>query len=162
MTLQPWSSRRAAVFGSVVDIGSRIDPQRRTFVVRAEVDNSEDTLRPGMSFRVTADIGGELYAVVDETGVQWGADGAYVWTIDDRTARRIPIEIVQRREGRVLIDTALGPDTIVVVEGIQRMRNGVEVDYEARGFADDALSAVAIDTLWNDRRSADSNRPAGD
>lgn len=124
------------VSGEVVDIGSRIDPRNRTFVTRARVENTDDILRPGMSFRVTADVEGKRYPVVAETAVLWGAEGAYVWTIaDGNVATRTPVKVIQRRQGRVLIDGDLGADDIVVVEGTQRMRNGVTVEYDEARLA---------------------------
>ena len=113
--LETWDSRIPVVIGEIVDIGSRIDPQSRTFVARVRVPNEADTLRPGMSFRVAADIDGELYPVVAETGVQWGADGAYVWSIADGIATRVPVQVVQRREGRVLVKGDFSRGDIVAV-----------------------------------------------
>ena len=139
--LETWSAAMPAVTGEVVDIGSRIDPRNRTFVARARVDNAEDTLRPGMSFRVSATVEGERYAVVRETAVLWGAEGAYVWSIVDGKAQRTPVKVVQRREGRVLIDGDLGASGIVVVEGTQRMRNGIDVQYDERRLADSMTGA---------------------
>lgn len=133
--LETWSAAMPAVNGEVVDIGSRIDPRNRTFVARARVDNPDDTLRPGMSFRVSADVEGERYAVVPETAVLWGAEGAYVWSIVDGKAQRTPVKVVQRREGRVLIDGELGANGMVVVEGTQRMRNGIDVKFDERRLA---------------------------
>lgn len=140
--LTTWSGDATESAGVIEDIGSRIDPASRTYIARARVDNARDRLRPGMSFRVVADFEGDRYPVVAETGVQWGADGAYVWTIVGGQAERVPVEIVQRREGRVLIDAPLDGDDVVVIEGTQQMREGVEVDYEPTGLADRAPDRV--------------------
>lgn len=129
VTLLPWHQSGDGRPGQVVDVSSRIDSQTRTFVVRARVENSDDQLRPGMSFRVRADLAGQRFPVVTETGVQWGADGAYVWVVRNGRAHRIPVEVVQRREGRVLIRGDIAPGTNVVVEGVQGLREGSEVDY---------------------------------
>lgn len=151
--LETWSKSMPAVQGEVVDIGSRIDPRNRTFIARAKVDNDDDLLRPGMSFRVSADVEGERYAVVAETAVLWGADGAFVWTIVDGKATRKPVKVVQRREGRVLIDGDLDAGGIVVVEGTQSMRDGVAVDYDAKRLADaqnDARSGAVGSTRYSE------------
>lgn len=134
--LETWSKSMPPFEGQIVDVGSRIDPRNRTFNARARVDNTADLLRPGMSFRVTANIQGERYAVVAETAVLWGADGAYIWSIIDGKATRTPVQVIQRREGRVLIDGDLHAGGIVVVEGTQSMREGIAVDYDAKRFAD--------------------------
>ncbi|MBT8089880.1 MAG: efflux RND transporter periplasmic adaptor subunit [Gammaproteobacteria bacterium] len=133
--LETWSGKVPVVVGEIVDIGSRIDPQNRTFVARARVRNDRDALRPGMSFRVRIDVQGDFYGVVSETGVQWGADGAYVWTVVSGAAVKVPVRIVQRREGRVLVDGPLAEGNIIVVEGTQRMRDGLAVSYDLQRMA---------------------------
>lgn len=125
--LSTWNVRGRTFPGKVVEISSRIDPGTRTFVARATVDNSADALRPGMSFRVSVTINGADYPVVSETAVQWGADGAFIWTVRNSRAVRVPVRIVQRQQGRVLIEADLEAGEPVVVEGIQRMRDGLEV-----------------------------------
>ena len=167
--LETWSSSMPGVTGEIVDIGSRVDPQNRTFVARARVDNVDDRLRPGMSFRVDVEMKGERYAVIGETGVQWGIGGAYVWSIPAATgcvskpgpstlsngegsstsashatvgactscnAARVPVQVIQRREGRVLVDGDFDAGDLVVVEGSQRMRDGVAVSYNAEILAE--------------------------
>lgn len=130
-----WNKASSQFTGKVVEIGSRIDPRTRTFTVRATVGNADDALRPGMSFRVSVDVEGREYAVVAETAVKWGANGAYIWMIRDGKAKRTPVKIIQRREGRALIDADIGAGDDVVVEGVQRLRDGADVEYEQTGYA---------------------------
>lgn len=138
--LATWHSREPTAFGEVVDIGSRIDPLTRTFVARALVTNPGDELRPGMSFRVTMNLAGIPYPMVPETGLQWGAEGAYIWSVVDRRAHRVPVAIVQRQEGHVLVEAPdLEEGDLIVIEGIQRVRDGMEVSYDRPSLADRAL-----------------------
>ncbi len=88
-----------------------------------------------MSFRVSIDVKGELYGVVSETGVQWSADGAYIWSVVGGAATRVPVRIVQRRQGRVLVDGDINDGDVIVVEGTQRMRDGIAVSYDVQQFA---------------------------
>jgi RND family efflux transporter MFP subunit len=133
--LETWSDSMPPVSGEIVDVGSRIDPATRSFVARARVLNDGDDLRPGMSFRVQADVIGETYAVVAETGVQWGADGAYIWAVVDGSAERVPVQVIQRREGRVLIDGDFRDGELVVVEGTQSVRDGAALAVDKRRLA---------------------------
>jgi RND family efflux transporter MFP subunit len=139
VSISTWNSRSPTATGRVVDIGSRISPATRTFEARASVDNKPDELRPGMSFRVSMNLEGTAYPVITETAVQWGADGAYIWTVVDGQARRVPVSVVQRQQGVVLVDAPLDAGDLVVIEGIQRLRNGLEVDYEPPKLADQPL-----------------------
>lgn len=142
--LETWGASAPRVAGRIVDIGSRIDPQTRTFAVRAKVDNSDDRLRPGMSFRVAVELVGEMYAVVAETGVQWGTDGAYVWSVSDGKANRKAVRIIERREGYVLVDGDLDSGDIIVVEGVQRMRDGIDVSFDMPRLADERVAQPGI------------------
>lgn len=132
--ISTWAAGSAKSYGEVFDIDSRVKPDTRTFAVRARVDNSADRLRPGMSFRVTLTLEAGRYPVVPEVALQWGGDGAYLWAVEQGRARRVPATVVQRLQGRILVDADLPPGTAVVSEGIQRMREGLPVENVAGGF----------------------------
>jgi membrane fusion protein (multidrug efflux system) len=129
--INTWDMRSTAAQGEIIQLGSRINPETRTFVVRARVDNSDDQLRPGMSFRVKLDLEGLPYPVMSEIALQWGAEGAFVWAVEDGKAVQVPVSIIQRQQGQVLVKSGksgmLEPGRLVVVEGLQRLRPGIAV-----------------------------------
>ena len=127
MTLTTWNANSTLAQGQIIDIDSRVDPQTRTFITRAKVSNGDDSMRPGMSFRVTLDLAGDSYPVLPEISLQWGAEGSYIWSVVDGRATRIGVDIVQRQKGRVLVNSSLQPGDLVVTEGVQRLREGVQV-----------------------------------
>jgi hypothetical protein len=96
--------------------------------MRAEIDNAADELRPGMSFRVGFDLLSDTRPVVPEAAISWGSDGAYVWVVREGRAVQEPVNLVQRRQGRVLVSAAVSAGELVVAEGVQRMREGAPVD----------------------------------
>lgn len=116
-----------ALQAEIVGIDSRIDASRRTYMVRAAIDNADDARRPGMSFRVAFDMPGRRWPVVPEAAILWGTDGAYVWAIRDGVARRVPIEIITRRPGAVLVRGDLPELSELVAEGVQKVREGAPV-----------------------------------
>lgn len=128
VNVAPWSDAGDAVAGAVADLGSRVSERTRTFVVRAAIPNPDDRLRPGMSFRVTVDVDGHIHPEVPEIAIQWGGDGSYLWALTGGVARRVPVVIVQRQAGKVLVDGDLRVGDQVVVEGLHRMREGVRVE----------------------------------
>lgn len=107
---------------------SRVDPQRRTLMVRASIDNSDDLLRPGMSFETRWDIPGNDYATVPEISVQWGRDGSYIWLIRYGVAEKVMATVIARKAGRVLLDGDIKDGEVVVIEGLQRLRSGQKVE----------------------------------
>ncbi len=123
----PWQHTAQYVAAEVVDIDSRVDPQSRTFTVQAKLDNLNDQYRPGMSFKVKLNLSSGRYPLVPETALQWGGDGAYVWQIENQQAKRLPVVVVQRLKGDILVEADLAEGDLVVKEGIQRMREGMKI-----------------------------------
>ncbi|MFK7958770.1 MAG: efflux RND transporter periplasmic adaptor subunit [Lysobacterales bacterium] len=111
----------------IIDIGSRINPATRTLSVEASVDNADDRLRPGMSFSVMLQFTSGRFAAVPEVALRWGAEGAYVWRDAQGRAERIAASVVQRVEGQVLIEAKLRDTDLIVVEGVQRLRDGAAI-----------------------------------
>jgi RND family efflux transporter MFP subunit len=113
--------------GEVSALDNRIDEESRTLHIQARIDNPADALRAGMSFRVTMRFPGDNYPAVNPLAIQWGSDGAYVWSVDDGMGRRVPVRIIQRNTDSVLIDAAIEPGVMVVTEGIHSIREGQPV-----------------------------------
>lgn len=110
--------------GRIDQIDSRIDATSRNLRLRARVPNGDDLLRPGMSFSVQLELPGARYVAVPELALQWGRDGAYVWTVEAGKARQVAVRSVRRVDERVLLDGPLPAGAPVVVEGGQRLREG--------------------------------------
>jgi len=119
--------------GSVKAVDSRLDEASRTLLVEARLPNPDDTLRPGMSFRVSMQFPGDRYPSVDPLAIQWGTDGAFVWAVDGGTARRVPVRIIQRNTENVLVAGDLDVGDNVVTEGIHLVREGAELLVGSRG-----------------------------
>lgn len=113
--------------GRVAQIDSRVDAATRALRLRAEVPNGEDLLRPGMSFQVRLALEGARYPAVPELALQWGREGAFVWAVRDSRATRVPVRAVRRNAGQVLLEGPLAAGEQVVVEGVQRLREGAPV-----------------------------------
>lgn len=118
--------------GAISAQESRVDPQRRTFMVRANIENEDDLLRPGMSFATRWQIRGHAYPTVPEIALQWGRDGSFVWIVREGRAEKIPARVVARASGRVLIDAQINAGEPVVIEGLQRLRPGAPVEVLGR------------------------------
>ncbi|MBZ0255471.1 efflux RND transporter periplasmic adaptor subunit [bacterium] len=113
--------------GTISALESRIDPQKRTIMTRAQIINDDDSLRPGMSFMTRLEIKGKDYPTVPEISLQWGRDGSFVWLIRNNIANRIPVRVIARTAGDVLVDCEADDSDQVVVEGLQRLQPGKQV-----------------------------------
>ena len=119
-----WDAADIAVQGEITAVDSRIDINSRSFIARAAIDNTEDQFRPGMAFEISVDASRGQYLSVPDVAVQWGADGAYVWIVDEGHAVRREIRLVKRFAGSILVEGELTEGESVVIEGVQAVRAG--------------------------------------
>jgi membrane fusion protein, multidrug efflux system len=112
----------------VVALDSRLNAEKRSLRVRANISNPDDLLRPGMSFAVQMAVKGQMLASVPEIALQWDREGSYVWMIRDGKADRENVRVADRRQGRVFLEGNITEGEIVVVEGGLRLAEGVGVE----------------------------------
>ncbi|RLP26761.1 efflux RND transporter periplasmic adaptor subunit [Mesorhizobium sp. YM1C-6-2] len=128
LTASPIARPDEVFEGTVSAVDNRVDDKSRTLLVQAAIPNDKDTLRAGMSFRVSVKFPGDAYPSVDPLAIQWGTDGAFVWVIRDGKAKRTPVRIVQRNTESVLVSAeGIRPGDTVVTEGVHAVRDGAEV-----------------------------------
>ncbi len=127
ISIRPFALAGEAVTAKIGYIDSGVDPVTRSFIVRAVVDNSEDRLRPGMSFRIEFSQDGERLPQVPEAAISYGGDGPYIWAVEDGKAVRKPVDVVSRRQGSVLVRGDISEKTSIVTEGVQKVREGSAV-----------------------------------
>jgi RND family efflux transporter MFP subunit len=142
----------ASIAGRVTSIDTRIDPAARTLRVEATLDTAEADavgVKPGMSVVVALGFGGEERLAVSALSIQWDRNGSYIWVIDGDTAKRVPVTVLERQSGQVLVSgEGLGKGARVVVEGLQRLRDGAKVselgaEQRARADAEETAPAPA-------------------
>jgi len=123
----PVSNIKQALKGTVAAVDNRIDEKSRTMWVQASIPNPNDALRAGMSFEVAMTFPGDTYPAVSPLAIQWGADGAFIWTVAEGKAKRVPVRIIQRNTENVLVDADIPVGMMVVTEGVQSVREGGNV-----------------------------------
>lgn len=120
--------------GHLAYIDSRVDPVSRTVMIRAELPNEEDLLRPGMSFAIKLELPGNEFPAVPELSLQWSQGQSYVWRVEGDNVRKTVVETVRRKNAIILVDGPLAPGDLIVVEGVQRLRDGTSVSYQEAEF----------------------------
>ncbi|MEM9355043.1 MAG: efflux RND transporter periplasmic adaptor subunit [Pseudomonadota bacterium] len=147
------SYERRKFSGHVEYIDSRVDPTSRTVAVRAIIPNTDDLLRPGMSFAVEINLLGKGHAVVPELSLQWRKGESYVWLVRDQKARKTLVTTIRRRNGIVLVDGNISSRDLVVTEGVQRLRDGRKVFYDAP-----QIEPVETDPVKRSARDRDASK----
>ena len=124
ISVSPFPEPDTSYTATVSAIDSGIDAASRTFSVRLTLDNSEDHLRPGMSFLVSLPIEARAFPTVPEAAIFWSSRGAYVWRVVDGYAERTPVNIIARDDGLAFVDGELPQGAYVVSQGVQKVRHG--------------------------------------
>lgn len=117
--------------GEIATIGTRVDPVTRSVNVRAELDNADGRLRPGMLMQVIVQQRVRDAVVIPEAAIEPSGDRHAVMIIEEddegktRLARR-SVSIGERRYGEVEILEGLAADELIVLHGLQLARDGQE------------------------------------
>lgn len=127
VNVSAFSDPESVIEARVEVVDSAIEAEQRSYQVRTVIDNSDDRFRPGMSFAVRfVDTGAERPAV-PEASVVWDGDGSAIYTVREGTAQRTPVTISSRQGGTVLLNAPIDPGTLIVTEGVQKVRGGQRV-----------------------------------
>ncbi|WP_312472816.1 efflux RND transporter periplasmic adaptor subunit [Brucella sp.] len=113
--------------GEINAVDNMLDEAFHARHVRDEINNEQDRLRAGMSFSVTVLFPGNSYPSVDPLAIQWGADGSYVWRVEEGVAKKVSARIVQRNSTNILIDGAVKEGDMIVTQGVQTVRDDAPV-----------------------------------
>ncbi|MGG5808207.1 efflux RND transporter periplasmic adaptor subunit [Falsiroseomonas sp. CW058] len=114
--------------GAVAVVDTRIDANTRTVRVISEFDNADEALKPGLFMTVEMVLQQRNDALlVAEEALDPLGDRNFVYVIRDNRARRVEIRIGQRLQGEVEVLSGVAATDLVVVRGIQRLRNDAPV-----------------------------------
>lgn len=124
--------------GTVFAINPLLSEAGRALIVRALIDNTEVRLRPGLFARVTLTLSESADAVwIAEQAVVPEAGKQFVFKVVDggegkpKVARRVEVALGQRRPGEVQVTAGLAAGDLVVVAGVQKVRNDAPVTVQA-------------------------------
>lgn len=114
--------------GSVGAISPQVDVGGRSLLLRANVPNSDYALRPGLFARVQLELAQTHGLVVPESALAPSGDAQYVYRVRDGIVNRVMVQIGQRMGVQVEITEGLQEGDKVVVAGLQKVRDGIEVE----------------------------------
>lgn len=114
--------------GRVSAVDGRIDETTRTLRMEATLANEDRLIKPGMAILVRLELDGEGQIAVPALSLQWDRKGSFVWRFAEGAVTRVPVAVLSRRSGEVVVKAELQPDDAVVVEGVQRLREGMKAN----------------------------------
>ncbi len=115
--------------GKVSYLAPLMDAASRTLLVKADIENKQGRLRPGMFGSVELVFAlDDAGLVIPESAIYYQGDASFVTAIDgERTASIRPVKISQRIAGQAKIAEGLKEGELVVAEGFQKVAPGGKV-----------------------------------
>ena len=119
--------------GKLATIDNQIDPSTGTVKLRAEFPNTDETLFPNQFVNVQL-IAEQIQGatVVPSAAVQRGSAGTFVYVVTDKDDQKTvsvrPVEIGSTERGLIAITKGLAPGDVVVVDGVDKLREGSTVE----------------------------------
>src|SRR5438876_437530 len=129
--------RRKLAEGALLTIDNQVDPTTGTVRLKAQFPNTDNRLFPNqfVNARLLIDVKKEA-TVVPAVAIQRGARGAFVYVVKpDRTVEARPVTVGFTEGDEASIDTGVRVGEQVVVDGADRLRDGVRVEPQAARVA---------------------------
>jgi RND family efflux transporter MFP subunit len=115
--------------GRIVFVDNALDPQTGTIRVRALLDNKDRIFTPGLFARVKFP-GSEAYEalLVNDSAIGTDQSVRYVLALDENNKVQYrPVKLGPLVDGLRVVREGLSANDVIVVNGLQRVRPGVEV-----------------------------------
>ena len=109
---------------------NQVNPSTGTIQVRGVLPNKKQILSAGMRARVRIPVGASRKAVlITERAIGTDQTRRFVYVVnEENTVERRDVTLGRLADGLQIIQEGLEPDDGVIVNGIQRVRDGIKVD----------------------------------
>ncbi|TWC67577.1 MdtA/MuxA family multidrug efflux RND transporter periplasmic adaptor subunit [Herbaspirillum sp. SJZ099] len=148
--------------GMLLTIDNQVDATTGTVKLKAQFPNTDYALFPNQFVNIRLLLSTEEGAtVIPSAAIQRGSKGLFVYVVKDDntvTVRNIKTGAVQGDVTAVTDGVAAGET--VVIDGIDRLREGAKVEAVMRGSADDPTNKLTAENP-NARRHGKSNQGQG-
>jgi membrane fusion protein, multidrug efflux system len=113
--------------GRVMSVDSRIDPVSRSVLVRAQVPNRDNKLKPGMFLSVSLSRMESKSLMLPEQAIVPDGEQQFVFVVRDQKAIRKEVTLGRRRPGEVEVLNGIEAGDLIITDGTQKVRDGIAV-----------------------------------
>jgi multidrug efflux system membrane fusion protein len=123
--------------GVLLSLDNQIDTATGTLRLRAQFDNTDESLFPNQFVNIRLQVRNDPAVVIPNAAVQFGASGNFVFVLDAENKASVRTLKLGVAEGeRVAVASGLEPGERVVLEGMDRLRDGSQVEIVAESPTD--------------------------
>jgi multidrug efflux system membrane fusion protein len=166
LTVEAWDrdNKTKLATGVLTATDNQIDTTTGTVKLRAEFKNEDYLLFPNqfVNARALIDVRHDA-TVIPQAAIQVGSAGSFVYVVQpDHTVEVRQITVGPADANQAAIDKGLAPGDVVVIDGTDRLREGIKVQtvsHDAAGKP--AVDATAAPATHRRRRSTGADQPSG-
>ncbi|RTZ41752.1 MdtA/MuxA family multidrug efflux RND transporter periplasmic adaptor subunit [Candidimonas sp. SYP-B2681] len=135
---------RKIASGELMSLDNQIDVATGTVKLKARFANEDESLFPNQFVNVRLRVATDQSLVLPTRAVQQGSIGAFVYRVDDNSKVYVqPIVVGRVDERRVAVTSGLTEGQRVVIEGLDRLRDGATVQVSSGEVATPAPNPPA-------------------
>lgn len=142
--------------GVLDSMDNQVDAATGTLRLKARLANEDNLLFPQQFVNVSLQVAKHEQALlVPNDALQFGSQGRFVWRVlSDNTAQMVQVKVTQSDANYSVISADLSVGDSVVIEGVDRLKNGSKVEI-IRADGNSEAPAVSAD---KPEQQSDSNR----
>ncbi|WP_321348679.1 efflux RND transporter periplasmic adaptor subunit [Halopseudomonas oceani] len=123
------TEQRVLATGELTTLDNQIDTSTGTLRVRAQFANDDEALFPNQFVNVHLRLKTlDAVVTIPSDAVQFGTERSYVYVVQNDKAYVRNVVLGAATDGRVAVTEGLEPGELVVLEGLDRLRDGKEVN----------------------------------
>ncbi|QBY05415.1 efflux RND transporter periplasmic adaptor subunit [Thalassotalea sp. HSM 43] len=132
--------------GSINFVSNRVNPETGSMEVRASVPNPDGILKPGQYVTVNIKVPVAVDTpMISQMAVQSDQQGDYVLVVDKKgVVNRVNVQLGRRVDTLVIVETGLEIGAQVIIRGVQRVRDGLQVKAIHMDDIEQAASSVSV------------------
>lgn len=131
LSVEAWSAdgHTALATGKLISVDNQIDTTTGTVKLKAEFANRDNALFPNQFFnaRLVVDTRDDV-VLIPAAAVQRGSQGTFVYRIDEGLVKVVVVQAGTTSGGRVEVLEGLSAGDQVVIDGVDRLRDGAKVE----------------------------------
>jgi membrane fusion protein (multidrug efflux system) len=118
--------------GTIAKVDTRVDPVTRSVVVRALIPNENGHISPGVLMQVDLIKNKRKAIIAPEEAVFQKQEDHFVWAIDENTmtVSQQKVQVGVRRPGIIEIASGLDAGALIVLRGIDHVREGQKISIQ--------------------------------
>lgn len=134
--------------GHLVSIDNQIDTATGTLKLKAEFNNADAKLFPNQFVNIHLLVATKQNALhVPSAAIQHGSQGNFVYRVkEDQTVSVQHVKVSSTQNGRAVVEEGLNLGDTVVIDGVDKLREGSKVDFNASKEASSKASHTKSDS----------------